>query len=80
MTFAGANLSCGISFGCGTVFRLTPNSNGTWGFSVLHVFQGRPASQPYADVVLDKAGNLYGTTRFCGSGTGCDGVVFKITP
>ena len=70
----------GGNAGGGTAFRLTPNSNGSWAFSVLHVFQGKPALRPHDNLILDKAGNLFGTTEFCGSGTGCDGVVFEITP
>ena len=46
----GANLSCkGGSFsGCGTIFKMTPNSNGSWAFSVLHAFAGNPARNPMA--------------------------------
>jgi uncharacterized repeat protein (TIGR03803 family) len=63
--------------GCGTVFELSP-SNGTWIFSVLYSFSGSSGScGPNAGVVLDAAGNLYGTTNR----TGADnrGVVFKLT-
>jgi len=70
----------GGNAGGGTAFRLTPNSNGSWAFRVLHVFQGKSALRPHDNLILDKAGNLFGTTEFCGSGTGCDGVVFEITP
>ena len=64
----------------GAVFKLTPSSDGSWAFSVLHTFQGNPALHPTGGLVIDKAGNLYGTTNDCGSGTGCYGVVFEITP
>jgi uncharacterized repeat protein (TIGR03803 family) len=66
--------------GGGTVFKLTPNADGRWRESVPHIFQGKPAASPYAGLLLDKAGNLYGTTFSCGSGAGCAGVVFEITP
>jgi uncharacterized repeat protein (TIGR03803 family) len=64
----------------GTVFRMTPNSDGSWKYSLLHVFMGKPALNPVSSPVLDKAGNLYGTTAGCGSGYKCKGVVFEITP
>ncbi len=72
--------------GCGTVFELTPNSNGTWTKSTLYSFQGgaNDGIDPESALVFDQAGNLYGTTVF-GAGTGCElnngcGIVFKLTP
>jgi uncharacterized repeat protein (TIGR03803 family) len=62
----------------GAVFKLSPQSDGSWGYSVLRFFYGKPALSPYAGVLLDNVGNLYGTTLNCGSG--CQGVVFEITP
>jgi len=76
---SGGNVPCPDPDGCGTVFKMTPNLDGSWAFSVLHLFTGKPARKPDAGLVLDKAGNLYGTAANCGS-TVCDGVVFKITP
>jgi uncharacterized repeat protein (TIGR03803 family) len=71
--------------GCGTVFKLSPASGGPWNFSVLHTFKNaQDGSSPTAGVILDGAGNLYGTsqggtnTSNCG-GRGC-GIVFKLTP
>ena len=67
----------------GTVFEITPNSNGIWTESVLYNFiGGADGGQPYASLVFDQAGNLYGTTNFGGSANcnlGC-GTVFKLTP
>ncbi len=67
--------------GCGTVFRLSPGT--TWKFSTLLEFNGTRGSLPYGGVILDGAGNLYGTTLVGGSCTassqGC-GTVFKLTP
>ncbi len=64
--------------GCGVVFELTPNSDGTWTESVLHSFTGADGIVPYDALVLDAAGNLYGTTS--GGGSSANGVVFKLTP
>jgi uncharacterized repeat protein (TIGR03803 family) len=62
----------------GVVFKMAPTSNGSWAFSVLHVFLGKPAEHPNG-LVLDKAGNLYGTTSSSGA-NGSAGVVYEITP
>jgi uncharacterized repeat protein (TIGR03803 family) len=65
--------------GCGTVFRF---ANGT--HTVLHAFTGNSDGEfPSASLVIDAAGNLYGTT-IGGGGTDCGGggcgTVFKIAP
>jgi uncharacterized repeat protein (TIGR03803 family) len=62
----------------GTVFELTPNAQGSWSETLLHTFHGNDGSEPFAGVILDKAGNLYGTTVYGGPNGG--GTVFKITP
>src|SRR6266567_357657 len=44
---------------CGTVFKLDTSGNET----VLHSFTGSPdGASPYGALVMDTAGNLYGTT------------------
>jgi uncharacterized repeat protein (TIGR03803 family) len=70
------------TYGCGTVFKLDPNGHET----ILYSFTGATdGGSPQAGVVLDAAGNLYGTTTngganltcALGNTTGC-GVVFKL--
>ncbi|HXM22466.1 MAG TPA: choice-of-anchor tandem repeat GloVer-containing protein [Terriglobales bacterium] len=68
----------GGAAGGGVVFQLTPNADGSWREKVLHSFTGRDGSVPYASLIFDHSGNLYGTT-FEG-GAGGAGVVFKLTP
>jgi uncharacterized repeat protein (TIGR03803 family) len=63
--------------GAGTIFELTP-SGPAWIFTVLYSFVGQPNCGPYGDLVLDNAGNLYGTTLCTGS-SGM-GTVFKLGP
>jgi uncharacterized repeat protein (TIGR03803 family) len=65
----------------GTVFELTPGPNGTWTETVLHSFgeSARDGTSPYyGALVLDAAGNLYGTTL--GGGSSNYGVVFEVKP
>jgi uncharacterized repeat protein (TIGR03803 family) len=69
--------------GCGTVFKLSPNQNGTWTESLIHRFPhgqgGTPDGQnPYAGLIMDSAGNLYGTTYIGGPDDA--GMVFRLTP
>ena len=45
-------------------------------FNVLHSFNGLDGRQPYAGVTLDRAGNLYGTAYYGGTG---NGTVYKLT-
>jgi uncharacterized repeat protein (TIGR03803 family) len=69
--------------GCcgGIVFKLTPVSNGHWKETILYNFKpGANGSFPTAGVIMDKAGNLYGTTADGGSTScGC-GVIYKLAP
>jgi uncharacterized repeat protein (TIGR03803 family) len=79
-TYAGGDLSCGTQ-GCGTVFELDTSGQE----SVLHTFEGFrgkfiDGSWPFAGVVRDAAGNLYGTTNKGGKYTVRVGTVFKLTP
>lgn len=66
--------------GAGTVHELSPNGVGGWNETVLYSFTGGTdgANPYYADVIFDKAGNLYGTT--VGGGANNLGVVFELTP
>jgi len=46
-------------------------------FAPLHAFTGRDGQEPTAGLVMDRAGNLYGTTMYGGSAS--FGAVFKLT-
>jgi uncharacterized repeat protein (TIGR03803 family) len=71
---------CNFDHGHGAVFELTPQSGGGWEYRIVHAFENKPAAHAFDRLVLDSAGNLYGTTRDCGSGYKCKGVAFEITP
>ena len=63
----------GSSVGCGIVFQLSPARAET-------VFSLKNGDHPVAGLVLDAAGNLYGTTEFRGPTADSLGTVFKMTP
>ena len=64
----------------GVVFELMPAADGSWTEKVLHsfVFDGKDGVVPYGGLVLDAAGNLYGTTAVGGIRNG--GTVFELYP
>jgi uncharacterized repeat protein (TIGR03803 family) len=64
----------------GTVFELMPRAGGGWTEKVLHTFNdnGKDGQVPYAGVIFDTAGNLYGTTT--AGGAGGHGTVFELMP
>ena len=66
--------------GCGLVFELTPNEDGSWKEKVLHFFNhsAKDGYLPYAGLIFDSAGNLYGTT--VGGGTDNSGIAFELSP
>jgi uncharacterized repeat protein (TIGR03803 family) len=67
----------GGATGCGAVFELMPGSGGSWTQKVLRSFTCSPDGQfPNGGVVLDAAGNVYGTTLF--GGTYNEGMVFEL--
>jgi uncharacterized repeat protein (TIGR03803 family) len=70
----------GGAYGAGDVFELSPSTGGGWTESVLYSFTGgADGANPFtADLIFDKAGNLYGTTT--GGGAQGLGVVFELTP
>jgi len=78
----GISTSCG-GFGCGIVFKLTPNVGG-WSEKILHAFTGgSDGAYAQPSVTVDASGNVYGVTLYGGdttkcSGLGC-GVLFKLS-
>jgi uncharacterized repeat protein (TIGR03803 family) len=79
-TAIGGGTGCDAQEGCGIVFKIAPNGSET----VLYRFAGgSDGGNPYAGLIRDNAGNLYGTTG-AGGGNGCQfgdgcGTVFEIT-
>jgi uncharacterized repeat protein (TIGR03803 family) len=85
-TTSGGNTSACGGFGCGVVYRLSPNGSGGYTETILYAFNdSSDGSVPYASLIMDAAGNLFGTTfqgghfsKACFS-QGC-GVVFELSP
>jgi uncharacterized repeat protein (TIGR03803 family) len=70
---------CGNGFrGCGIVYQLSPVGSG-WQKTAIHSFTGGlDGGAPASGVLIDAAGNVYGTTEFGGTHDG--GVVYQLTP
>lgn len=62
----------------GTVFQLTRNSRGSANLAPIYNFTFSNGGVPYAGVIFDGRGNLYGTTFWGGPGE--NGTVYKLTP
>ncbi|MGH6834130.1 MAG: choice-of-anchor tandem repeat GloVer-containing protein [Methylocella sp.] len=72
----------GGAYSLGTVFKLTPPAAGKtqWSYAVLHSFgSGNDGGNPWAGLIMDSNGALYGTTSNRG-GYLKYGTVFKLTP
>lgn len=62
----------------GTVYKLTQGSGG-WTETVLYSFTGgNDGASPEGSLVMDQAGNLYGTATFGGGSN--NGVVYELSP
>jgi hypothetical protein len=91
-TTNGGGLNCRGPFQCGTVYQLAPpaKQGDPWTETLLHVFKGsdgNDGASPFGGLIIDAAGNLYGTTGYDGSGNcmlfgsrvGC-GIVYELSP
>jgi uncharacterized repeat protein (TIGR03803 family) len=68
---------CDGTYQAGTVYELT-NSGGTWNYVPMYTFTGTDGLFSFSNLVLDKQGNVYGTTW--GGGSHNFGIVFKVVP
>src|SRR5271157_4411191 len=58
---------------CGTIFQITPGGT----LTTIHSFDGTDGEYPFAGLVQDTNGILYGTTN--GGGANSDGTVFSLS-
>jgi hypothetical protein len=78
MTYGGNNQSsCMGEEGCGVIFAMTPKGDGTWTYHVMHRFASSTydGQRPYGSMVMDSAGNFYGSTWLGGRYN--NGTIFK---
>jgi uncharacterized repeat protein (TIGR03803 family) len=78
--YGGPNTDC-QGYSCGTVFELSPQPDGAWRETILHAFSdnGTDGYFPALEkLLMDGAGNLYGTTLQ--GGTGQSGILYKLAP
>jgi uncharacterized repeat protein (TIGR03803 family) len=61
----------------GTVYKLARSSGG-WTERVIHTFSGPDGAQPFAGVIFDNKGNLYGTAQL--GGDKGFGTVYELSP
>jgi hypothetical protein len=91
-TLDGGASTCDGPGQCGTVYKLAPpaTKGGAWTETVLYIFKGHAQNDgatPEGGLLIDEAGNLYGTTGYGGSGpclllggaVGC-GTVYELSP
>jgi uncharacterized repeat protein (TIGR03803 family) len=62
----------------GTVYELAPRKSGGYKEKLLWSFNNTDGAGPLDSVILDSAGNIYGTTSY--GGPNHAGVVFEVTP
>ena len=73
----------GGSRGNGTIFELSPGAGGSWTEKVIYSFSGgNDGANPYAGLIIDQSGNLFGTAMNGGheSCSGGCGTVFRLHP
>jgi uncharacterized repeat protein (TIGR03803 family) len=63
----------------GTVFKLVRKPNSEWSEYVLHRFSGPDGKGPFAGLIMDAFGNLYGTASEGGSQVAFGGVAYEIS-
>jgi hypothetical protein len=80
---SAANTNCNKG-SCGQIIKLSPDSTGHYKETIIHVFTGGTGGYTPSQLVLDAAGNLYGSANYGGTvGAGCSkgcGVIFALKP
>lgn len=73
----------GGATGHGAAFELSPNKDGTWTENLIYSFCTQmncsDGDEPVASLVIDKEGNLFGTTSLGGSSP-TNGTIFELSP
>src|SRR5258706_1872693 len=71
-----ATTALGGTEGYGTVYQLSPSSDGTWTERDIVDFPSScsPACKPESGIILDSAGNIFGTTPYAA------GIAYEVSP
>jgi uncharacterized repeat protein (TIGR03803 family) len=71
--------SCQLLYGCGVIYEMTPNGDGTWAYNVIHEFDSSSSDGqwPYGGLVMDAVGDFYGSTWVGGAYN--QGTIFKLS-
>jgi uncharacterized repeat protein (TIGR03803 family) len=80
MAFGGITQSpCSFTDGCGVVYELTTDGDGTWTYNVIHQFADSSTDGQFPDggLAKDAAGNFYGNTSEGGAYN--HGTIFKFS-
>jgi uncharacterized repeat protein (TIGR03803 family) len=77
-TSGGGPNTCNDYSYCGTVFKLSSSSGGTWTETLVHSFSSNEGFAPEAGLTFDAGGNLYGTTE--AGGVYNQGTAFELSP
>ena len=73
----GTTLTGGAS-GNGTVFKLVKGTGYTWTYTQIYSFAGgSDGANPYAALVTDTTGHIFGTTK--NGGANGSGTIFELT-
>ena len=72
-TMEGGDLTCQAGFGCGLLFKITPQGD----FTIVHVFEGIDGRTLATPLIQADDGNIYGATLQ--GGTYDFGTIFKLT-
>jgi uncharacterized repeat protein (TIGR03803 family) len=77
-TYFGGNSNICPADGCGVIYKLAKNSNGSWTETVLRELQKSDGWQAVGPVVFDRSGNLYAAAQAGGAYSW--GSIYKLTP
>jgi len=70
----GTNTTCNQPPGCGTIFELSPNGDGSWAETVLYNFQNGSDGRAPVGLIFDSSGNLFGVSGYS------HGIIFELSP
>ena len=77
-TVYGGDYTRCTDYGCGTVFELSPNGDGTWTESIVYDFSASSDGIFPSGLLFGQSGNLYGIAT--GGGSSSYGTIYELSP